>query len=128
MKLIKTVLSLGKGVEPSPIEDTWVVYGKVEGQEVFSTKELTVYSGAEVSIEDTGAYGVIVLQGHGKMNGIDIESPAMIRYGDLTRDEYFVPYPTANAGVMQPPILQSQSGQHSDESKPSAEFMPVCWE
>ncbi|MHA1197796.1 MAG: helix-turn-helix domain-containing protein [Candidatus Heimdallarchaeaceae archaeon] len=28
MKLIKTVLSLGKGVEPSPIEDTWVVYGK----------------------------------------------------------------------------------------------------
>lgn len=28
MKLIRTVLSLGKGVEPSPIEDTWVVYGK----------------------------------------------------------------------------------------------------
>ncbi len=27
MKLIKSVLSLGKGIEPSPIEDTWVVYG-----------------------------------------------------------------------------------------------------
>ena len=34
-----------------------------------------------------------------KMNGIDIKSPALIRYGDLNRDEFFVPYPTANAGV-----------------------------
>jgi len=88
-----------KNDTPESYMEKWVVYGKVEGQEVFSTKELTVYSGAEVEIKDTGAYGVIVLQGHGKMNGIDIESPAMIRYGDLTRDEYFVPYPTANAGV-----------------------------
>ncbi len=88
-----------KNDTPENYMEKWVVYGKVEGQEVFSTKELTVYSGAEVEIKDTGAYGVIVLQGHGKMNGIDIESPAMIRYGDLTRDEYFVPYPTANAGV-----------------------------
>jgi len=84
---------------PEKYMEKWVVYGKVEGQEVFSTKELTVYSGAEVTIKDTGAYGTIVLQGHGKMNGINIESPAMIRYGDLTRDEFFVPYPTANAGV-----------------------------
>ncbi|MCK5409072.1 MAG: hypothetical protein KAJ30_02310 [Candidatus Heimdallarchaeota archaeon] len=28
MKLIRSVLSLGEGVEPSPIEDTWVVYGQ----------------------------------------------------------------------------------------------------
>ena len=88
-----------KNDTPEKYMEKWVVYGKVEGQEVFSTKELTVYSGAEVTIKDTGAYGIIVLQGHGKMNNIDIESPAMIRYGDLTRDEFFVPYPTANAGV-----------------------------
>ena len=88
-----------KNNAPENYMEKWVVYGRVEGQEVFSTKELTVYSGAEVSIKDTGAYGVIVLQGHGKMNGIDIESPAMIRYGDLTRDEFFIPYPTASAGV-----------------------------
>ena len=85
--------------KPENYMEKWVVYGKVEEQEVFSTKELTVYSGAEATIKDTGAYGTIILQGHGKMNDIDIESPAMIRYGDLTRDEFFVPYPTANAGV-----------------------------
>lgn len=84
---------------PEKYIEKWVVYGKVEGQEVFSTKELTVYSGQKVTIKDTGAYGVIVLQGHGKMNDTDIESPTLIRYGDLTRDEFFVPYPTANAGV-----------------------------
>ncbi len=88
-----------KNNTPENYTERWVVYGRIEGQEVFSTKELTVYSGTEVTIKDTGAYGTIVLQGHGKMNDIDIESPVMIRYGDLTRDEFFVPYPTANAGV-----------------------------
>ena len=79
--------------------EKWVVYGKVGGKEVFSTKELTVYSGVKVTIKDSGAYGTIVLQGHGKINGIDIESPTMIRYGDLTRDEFFVPFPAATSGV-----------------------------
>lgn len=84
---------------PEKFMEKWVVYGKVGGQEVFSTKELTVYSGAKVTIKDSGAYGTIILQGHGKMNGIDIESPTMIRYGDLTRDEFFVPFCAATSGV-----------------------------
>ena len=28
MKLIRNVLSLGEGIEPNPVEDTWIVYGK----------------------------------------------------------------------------------------------------
>ncbi|MFC2145062.1 hypothetical protein ACFLQQ_01900 [Actinomycetota bacterium] len=88
-----------KNDAPDVFIEKWVVYGKVEGKEVFSTKELTVHSGQKVTIKDTGAYGTIVLQGHGKMNDIDIESPAMIRYGDLTRDEFFVPFSTAAKGV-----------------------------
>jgi hypothetical protein len=88
-----------KNDTPDKYQEKWVVYGKVEGKEVFSAKELTVYSGEKVTIKDTGAYGTIVLQGHGKMNEVDIESPIMIRYGDLTRDEFFVPYPAATAGV-----------------------------
>jgi hypothetical protein len=75
------------------------VYGKVHGEEVFSAKELTVYSGAKVTIKDTGAYGFITVQGHGKINEISFESPNMIRYGDITRDEFFVPYPAAIKGV-----------------------------
>jgi hypothetical protein len=88
-----------KNDAPEKYREKWVVYGKVEGNEVFSAKELTVYSGKKITIKDTGAYGTIVLQGHGRLNNIDIESPTMIRYGDLTRDEFFVPYPTATSGV-----------------------------
>jgi hypothetical protein len=94
-------------LKPVPIGNTkdkgyverWVVYGKVNGKEVFSAKELTVYSGSKVTIKDTGAYGFITIQGHGKINEINFESPNMIRFGDITRDEFFVPYSTALKGV-----------------------------
>ena len=94
-------------LKPIPIGDTeakgyierWVVYGKVHGNEVFSAKELTVYSGTKVTIKDTGAYGFITIQGHGKINDISFESPNMIRFGDITRDEFFVPYHSAVKGV-----------------------------
>lgn len=80
-------------------EEKWVVYGKVNKMEVFSAKELTVYSGTKVIIKDSGAYGFITVQGHGRVNDIDFESPNMIRFGDITKDEFFVPYPTAIKGV-----------------------------
>ena len=84
---------------PDKYIEKWIVYGKVAGVEVFSAKELTVYSGAKVTIKDSGAYGLIIIQGHGTINDIAIESPTLIRFGDLTRDEFFVPYPTATRGV-----------------------------
>jgi hypothetical protein len=80
-------------------EEKWVVYGKVNNMEVFSAKELTIYSGTKVTVKDSGAYGFITVQGHGKINEIDFESPNMIRFGDITKDEFFVPYPTAIKGV-----------------------------
>lgn len=94
-------------LEPIPVgstkdkgyEEKWVVYGKIHGKEVFSAKELTVYSGTKVTIKDSGAYGFITVQGHGKINDVDFESPNMIRFGDITKDEFFVPYPTAVKGV-----------------------------
>jgi len=94
-------------LEPIPIDnpipdkyiEKWIVYGKVAGVEVFSAKELTVCPGAKVTIKDSGAYGLIIIQGHGTMNDVAVESPALIRFRDLTRDEFFVPYSTATRGV-----------------------------
>src|SRR5680860_735180 len=80
-------------------EEKWIVYGKVNKMEVFSAKELTVYSGDKINIKDSGAYGIITVQGHGKINDIDFESPNMIRFGDVTKDEFFVPYDAAVKGV-----------------------------
>jgi len=76
-------------------EERWICYGVDE----FSAKELTILPGRTVTIRDGGAYGLIVLQGHGKMGVWDIETPSLIRYGQLTYDEFFVSAATAAEGV-----------------------------
>jgi hypothetical protein len=40
-----------------------------------------------------------MMQGHGKMGVWDIETPTMIRFGQLTHDEYFVTETAAKEGV-----------------------------
>ncbi len=77
-------------------EENWVIYKTG----AFSAKELTVFPGSTVTIKDSAAYGLIVMQGHGKMGVWDIETPALIRYGQLTYDEFFVTEPAAKAGVV----------------------------
>ncbi len=66
----------------------------------FSAKELTVFPDCKVSIKDSAAYGMIMMQGHGKMGVWDIETPTMIRFGRLTNDEYFVGEEAAKQGVV----------------------------
>ncbi|WP_080240353.1 cupin domain-containing protein [Spirosoma rigui] len=91
---------------PKPVKDlaamqaegyveNWVCYKS----DAFSAKELTVQPGATVTIKDSAAYGLIVMQGHGKMGVWDIETPALIRYGQLTNDEFFVSEKAALEGV-----------------------------
>ena len=75
--------------------EKWVCYRS----DAFSAKELTVFPGQTVTITDAAAYGLIMMQGHGKMGVWSIETPAMIRYGQLTNDEFFVTEATAKAGV-----------------------------
>lgn len=75
--------------------ENWICYKSND----FSAKELTVLPGATVTIKDGGAYGMIMMQGHGKMGVWDIETPSLIRYGQLTHDEYFVSEAAANEGV-----------------------------
>jgi hypothetical protein len=80
--------------------DRWIVYGKVHGDELFSAKELTVNPGVKVTIKDKGAYGLITVQGSGKIGKLALQTPAMIRYGELTEDEVFVGYEAAKGGVV----------------------------
>lgn len=75
--------------------EKWICYKS----DAFSAKELTVFPGATVTIRDAAAYGLIMMQGHGKMGSWDIETPALIRYGQLTHDEYFVSEGAAQDGV-----------------------------
>jgi len=56
--------------------DRWIVYGKIDGEQLFSAKELTVEPGVCCTIEDKGAYGLTCVQGRGKINGQPLNSPS----------------------------------------------------
>lgn len=75
--------------------EKWICYKST----AFSAKELTVLPGQKVLIKDAAAYGLIMMQGYGKLNDWTIETPALIRYGQLTFDEYFVSEEAAQGGV-----------------------------
>ncbi len=64
-----------------------------------SAKRLTVNPGQTVRVTDEAAYGMILLQGRGKMGVWEIEAPTLIRYGELTSDEFFVSHGAAREGV-----------------------------
>jgi hypothetical protein len=42
---------------------------------------------------------MIMMQGHGKMGAWDIETPSLIRYGQLTHDEFFISENAAIEGI-----------------------------
>ena len=75
--------------------ENWICYRS----EAFSAKELTIAPGKTVTIKDSAAYGIIMMQGHGKMGIWNIETPSLIRYGQLTNDEFFITEKAAMEGV-----------------------------
>lgn len=75
--------------------DKWISYRCPK----VSAKELTVLPGQTAVVKDAAAYGLIMMQGHGTINGMPLETPALIRYGQLTNDEYFVSEDAARKGV-----------------------------
>jgi hypothetical protein len=82
-------------MEANGYSEKWICYRS----DAFSAKELTVFPGQTVTITDAAAYGLIMMQGHGKMGVWNIETPSLIRYGQLTNDEFFVTEKAAKAGV-----------------------------
>jgi len=90
-KPVKSVAEM----EAEGYRENWICYLS----NAFSAKELTVMPGATVTIKDNAAYGLIMMQGHGTMGVWNIETPALIRYGQLTQDEFFVSEAAAGTGV-----------------------------
>ena len=63
-------------------------------------KRLTIAPGQEKLIQDQAAYGFILIQGRGSLGAWNIETPTLIRYGELTNDEFFVSEQPAKKGVL----------------------------
>ena len=86
-------------------EEKWVCYSSP----YFSAKELTVFPGRSARIVDAAAYGLILTQGRGKIGVWEAHTPALIRFGELTKDEYFVTAAAAREGV----VVTNQSDSES---------------
>ncbi|MEG2361710.1 MAG: hypothetical protein RSB97_07785 [Christensenella sp.] len=82
--------------EDAGYRQTWICYGN----DFVAAKELTVEPGASVVIKDAAAYGCICVQGHGEFGKFAMESPTLLRYGQLSADEFFVSHARANEGVV----------------------------
>ncbi len=82
-------------VQSKGYAENWICYRSAD----FSAKELTVLPGATVTVRDGGAYGFIMMQGQGTVGSWEVETPALIRYGQLTNDEFFVSEAAAREGV-----------------------------
>lgn len=94
-------------LEPIPVAptqedgylDRWVVYGRIEGKALLLARELTVQPGASLTLRDGAASCVVAVQGHGTLNGLAAETPVMIRFGEMTADEFFFSEAAAREGV-----------------------------
>jgi hypothetical protein len=93
-------------VQPKPVKpceamveggysEKWVSYSTNS----YSAKELTVKPGCSANILDSAAYGLIVVQGWGLVGKTEVETPSLIRFGQMTKDELFVTAAAAVRGV-----------------------------
>ncbi len=75
--------------------ERWIAYRSKD----FSAKELVVLPGRTVTISDSACYGFILVQGCGTFGEWKVETPALIRFGELTNDEFFVSEKAAKSGI-----------------------------
>jgi hypothetical protein len=101
---------------PKPVQDEdlmadcgycekWVSYASPH----YSAKELTVLPGRAAFVRDVAAYGLIVIEGWGTVSRLEVEAPALVRYGQMTKDELFVTAAAAREGV----VIRNRSDRES---------------
>jgi hypothetical protein len=75
--------------------EKWIAYGNP----YIAAKELTVKPGQTVTIYDETAYGCILVQGWGKLEDTDCAAATMLRFGQLSQDEFFISGDRAAKGL-----------------------------
>lgn len=75
--------------------EKWISYAN----DYIAAKELTIMPGQTITITDKVAFGCIIIQGHGKFGVYDAEAAIMLRFGQLSSDEYFVSEAASKKGI-----------------------------
>ena len=68
-------------------------------QSLYGRQGADRFPGQTVTIKDSGAYGCILTQGFGTIGGYQCETAGMLRFGQLSADEFFVGETAATDGV-----------------------------
>ncbi len=66
----------------------------------FSAKELVVKPGQSVTVVEADAYGAVVVQGHGTVGSFAANAATVLRFGQLSEDEFFISAKAAAEGVV----------------------------
>lgn len=88
---------------PKPLPETqkglseqWVAYAN----EWIAAKEVTVTPGAKIKLADQACYCALVVQGHGSFGVFECEAPGVLRFGEVSGDEFFVSEDAAKKGIV----------------------------
>lgn len=76
--------------------EKWIAYAN----EWIAAKETTVLPGQTYTLRDKACYCALVAQGHGTFGSFECEAPGLLRFGDISGDEFFVSAQTAEKGVV----------------------------
>lgn len=76
-------------------EEHWISYAN----DFVCAKELVIKPGASAAVRDGSAYGCIAIQGRGLFGGYETEAACMLRFGQMSGDEFFVSENAARDGV-----------------------------
>lgn len=97
--------------------DEWICYRC----DTVGAKRTSVLPGKSVLLKDSVAYGLICVQGYGTIGNQELSSPNMIRYGELTMDEYFVTKEASQEGIRivnlsstEPLVILRHFGEHPE--------------
>ncbi|MCI8464653.1 MAG: hypothetical protein HFI63_02155 [Lachnospiraceae bacterium] len=75
--------------------EKWVAYAN----DWVAAKEVTVLPGQSYVLTDAACYCAVISQGHGTFGKFECQAPELVRYEDLTADEFFVSESAAKKGI-----------------------------
>jgi hypothetical protein len=77
-------------------EENWISYAN----DFVGAKELIIFPGSKAMIRDEAVYGCIVIQGQGRFGVFDTEAACLLRFSQMSGDEFFVSEAAARTGVL----------------------------
>ncbi len=76
--------------------EKWVAYAN----EWVAAKEITVEPGKTAAVRDQACYCALVVQGHGLFGNFSCEAPGLLRFDQISGDEFFVSEKAAKEGIV----------------------------